>query len=67
MALSSSGSISLQSIEGEWGGSSPISISEYYSGSLQSDSLSNATTATIASHNSSVYTPATKLIGAYTT
>nr|BAR35908.1 hypothetical protein [uncultured Mediterranean phage uvMED] len=67
MALSSSGSIDLSQIQAEWGGSNPISMSEYYTGSLQSDSLSNATTATVASHTTSVYTPATKLIGAYTT
>lgn len=66
MAISSSGSIALSQIQAEWGGSNPISMSEYYSGSLQSDSLSNATTATIASNSNSVYTPATKLIGAYT-
>ena len=67
MAISASGSVALSQIQTEWGGSNPISMSEYYSGSLQSDSLSNATTATVASHNSFVYTPATKLIGAYTT
>ena len=69
MALSSSGSISLQSIEGEWGGSSPISMSEYYSGALSNatNTLSDTQNATISHNNSSVYTPATKLIGAYTT
>jgi hypothetical protein len=67
MAISASGSVALSTIQAEWGGGNPISMSEYYSGSLQSDSLSNATTPTIASHSSSVVTPATKLIGAYTT
>ena len=38
MALSSSGSISMSQIQSEWGGSNPISMSEYYSGAL-----SNAT------------------------
>lgn len=66
MAISASGSIALSQIQAEWGGSNPIAMSEYYTGSLQSDSLSNATTATIASSSHSVYTPATKLIGAYT-
>lgn len=34
MALPSSGSLSLSQIQGEWGGSNPISLSEYYRGSL---------------------------------
>ena len=34
MALQSSGAISLSQIQAEWGGSSPISLSEYYLGSL---------------------------------
>ncbi len=34
MALPSSGSLSLSQIQGEWGGSAPISLSEYYRGSL---------------------------------
>ena len=34
MALQSSGAISLSQIQSEWGGSSPISLSEYYRGSL---------------------------------
>ena len=34
MALPSSGSLSLLQIQGEWGGSAPISLSEYYLGSL---------------------------------
>jgi len=34
MALQSSGAISLAQIQGEWGGSNPISLSEYYRGSL---------------------------------
>ena len=36
MALQSSGAISLANIQSEWGGSNPISLSEYYSGSLPS-------------------------------
>jgi hypothetical protein len=36
MALQSSGAISLSQIQSEWGGSSPISLSEYYLGSLPS-------------------------------
>jgi len=34
MALPSSGSLSLLQIQGEWGGSAPISLSEYFRGSL---------------------------------
>ena len=34
MALQSSGAISLSQIQSEWGGSSPISLSVYYRGSL---------------------------------
>lgn len=34
MTLPSSGSLSLSQIQGEWGGSNPISLSEYYRGSL---------------------------------
>lgn len=69
MALSSSGSISLSQIQSEWGGSNPISLSEYYSGSLSgaSNVLSDSETPSISSSSQSVYTPATKLIGAYTT
>ena len=47
MALSSSGPISLQSIEGEFGGSSPISLSEYYSGSIAGNTTSLTITPTI--------------------
>lgn len=36
MALQSSGTISLSQIQSEWGGSSPISLSEYYRGNLPS-------------------------------
>ena len=34
MALPSSGSLSLSQIQGEWGGSNPIGLNEYYLGSL---------------------------------
>ena len=43
MAISSSGSVSFSQIQSEWGGSNPISLSEYYSGSL----ASNTSTITI--------------------
>ena len=67
MALSSSGAISMSQIQWEWGGSNPISMSEYYSGALQTDDLSDSQSLSISSHSTSVVTPATKLIGAYTT
>ena len=69
MALSSSGSISMSQIQAEWGGSIPISMSEYYSGALSNatNDLSDSQSPSISSHSTSVYTPATKLIGAYTT
>ena len=38
MAIPASGSVSLSTIQSEWGGSNPISLSEYYSGSLASNS-----------------------------
>ena len=58
MALSSSGSISMSQIQSEWGGSNPISMSEYYSGALSNatNDLSDAQNATISHHNTSVYT-----------
>jgi len=67
MALSSSGSISMSQIQAEWGGSNPISMHEYYSGSLQTDDLSDSQSILISSGSNTVTTPATKLIGAYTT
>lgn len=69
MAIPASGSLSFSQLQAEWGGSNPISLSEYYSGSLSgtTNSLTDSTTPTIATGNTSVYTPATKLIGAYTT
>ena len=53
MALSSSGSISMSQIQAEWGGSSPISMSEYYSGALSNatNTLSDTQNATISHNN----------------
>ena len=34
MAIPASGSLSFSQLQAEWGGSNPISLSEYYSGSL---------------------------------
>ena len=69
MAIPASGSLSFSQLQAEWGGSNPISLSEYYSGSLSgaTNVLSDSETPSISSNTQSVYTPATKLIGAYTT
>ena len=48
MALSSSGSISLSQVQTEFGGSNPISMSEYYSGSIASNSSSTTIYPSIA-------------------
>ena len=40
MAIPASGSVSLSTIQTEWGGSNPISLSEYYSGSIASNTSS---------------------------
>ena len=51
MALSSSGSISFSQIQAEYGGSHPISLSEYYSGSLGgANTTSIATTPSVGSN-----------------
>ena len=42
MAIPASGSVSLSTIQSEWGGSNPISMSEYYSGSLATNSTSSS-------------------------
>ena len=47
MAIPASGSVSLSAIQSEWGGSNPISMSEYYSGSLASNSLVSSTSPTV--------------------
>ena len=40
MAISSSGAVSFANIQTEYGGSNPISLNEYYSGSLPSNTAS---------------------------
>ena len=51
MALSSSGSISFSQIQAEYGGSHPISLNEYYSGSLGgANTTSLATTPNVGSN-----------------
>jgi hypothetical protein len=49
MAISSSGSVSFSQIQSEWGGSNPISLNEYYSGSLASNTTSITITPTVQS------------------
>ena len=67
MALSSSGSISLSQIQTEYGGSIPISMSEYYVGSLLGNSTTSTISPQVSGATSSIYTPGGKIIGAYTT
>ena len=67
MALSSSGSISLSQIQTEYGGSNPISMSEYYIGGLQSNVTNPYLTATVISNTTNVYNPGNKFTPAYTT
>ena len=74
MAIPGSGSVSLSSIQTEWGGSNPASMSEYYSGNIASNT-SAVTTATSVSYSSTSqyvpgspggkYTPATPGYTAY--
>ena len=59
MAIPASGSVSLSTIQSEWGGSNPASMSEYYSGSLASNSLVSSTSPTVATATGSQYYPAT--------
>ena len=59
MAIPASGSVSLSTIQSDWGGSNPISISEYYSGSLATNSLVSSTSPTVATATGSQYFPAT--------
>jgi len=60
MALSSSGSISLSQVQTEFGGTNPISISEYYSGSIASNSTSTTIYPTVQTVTTN-YNVSTKL------
>ena len=51
MALAASGSISLSQIQAEWGGSNPISLSEYYNGSLQANTNIGTISPTVSSRS----------------
>ena len=48
MAISSSGAVSFANIQTEYGGSNPISLNEYYSGSLPSNTSSTVITPTVS-------------------
>ena len=56
MALSSSGAISFSQIQTEFGGSNPISLSEYYSGSLPTNTGSTTSYTTTVGSYSATYT-----------
>ena len=53
MAISSSGSVAFSQIQSEWGGSNPISMNEYYSGSLTSNTTSVTVNPTVQSNGTS--------------
>ena len=59
MAIPASGSISLSTIQSEWGGSNPISMSEYYSGSLASNNNPDTEYPNVSYSSTSIYYPAT--------
>ena len=58
MAIPASGSVSLSTIQSEWGGSNPISMSEYYSGSLANNVSAVTTTTSVGYSSNSQYNPA---------
>ena len=66
MAIPASGQITMGTIQSEWGGSNPISLNEYYSGSLPSGSTSSSVSPTVASLTNSTYNPGAKYVPAYT-
>ena len=53
MALSASGAISFSQIQSEFGGSNPISLNEYYSGSIPGNTINQTITPTVVSTSSS--------------
>ena len=57
MAIPASGSVSLSSIQSEWGGSNPISMSEYYSGSLASNNNPDTEYPNASYTSTSIYYP----------
>ena len=65
MALSASGAISFSQIQTEFGGSNPISLSEYYSGSIAGNTINQTITPTVGSTSSS-YTSGKNSYNSYT-
>lgn len=53
MAIPASGSVSFSQIQTEWGGSNPISLNEYYSGSLATNSTSSSVSPSVGLQTSS--------------
>ena len=66
MAIPASGQITMGTIQSEWGGSNPISLNEYYSGSLPSGSTSSSVSPTVATLTNSTNVPGSKFVPAYT-
>ena len=72
MTIPASGSVALSTIQSEWGGSNPASLSEYYSGSLANNVSAVTTTTSVGYSSTSQYNPAqpagkyTPAIPAYT-
>jgi len=58
MAIPATGSVSMSAIQSEWGGSNPISINEYYSGSLASNNNPDSESPSVSYTSTSVFTPA---------
>lgn len=58
MAIPASGSVSFSTIQTEWGGSNPISMSEYYSGSLNSNANPVTNSHSVGYSSTSQYNPA---------
>ena len=65
MAVSSSGSISFSQIQAEYGGSHPISLSEYYSGSLGSANTTSLATTPNVGRNYHYESVDNKITGDY--
>ena len=61
MAIPASGSVSFSQIQTEWGGSNPISLNEYYSGSLATNSTSSSVSPSVGLQTSSYYNPGSNM------
>ena len=67
MAIPASGSVSLSTIQSEWGGSNPISLNEYYSGSLATNSTTSSVSPAVGNNTQTVSNPGSKYVPASTT